>query len=266
MKFRNLLRAVSVFALLSLASMSAFAETDASTSPVVFVKGLLMLQLQQKDGLQIILPEADGHKATITFVMNDGSRQVIPFKGLSSIRNLQAETSQAVVQVPELVRLKELFGDGAKARVDNVPNKVFISWSSIQSMTTEEVSPYRYTFVRKDTGSEIETFRPRNIAETIRIQLTSSGQLDFKALKRDIDVRKVKEIWVEQVPERADSASMDMFQEHFHHYLHYVVRPAGQNFDVEPTRLTSAAANATPRLGRAFWRGTGGFCGPLRLD
>jgi hypothetical protein len=225
-----------------------------------------MLQLEQQDGLHIILPDAERHHATITFVMNDGARKTLPFKGHSSIKGMQAETSRAIVNAPELIRLKELFGNGVTPLVDRAPNNVSIAWSSIQSVTTETVSPYRYTFVRKDNGSEIETFRPRNIAETIRIQLRSLGQLDFKPLKSDIDMSRVREIWVEQVPQRTASAAADMFQQHFHHFLHYVDRPAGQNFDVEPRRLTAAAANASRRFGQSFWLDDYVLCGPISLD
>src|SRR5579885_2634763 len=108
MRFRNLLTAVSVFAVFCLMSSPLFAGNDNAGSPVVFVPGLLMLQLQEHDGLQVILPDAPGHEATITFVMKDGTRQVVPFKGHSSIRTSEPGSSPAVVKVPELIRLKEL--------------------------------------------------------------------------------------------------------------------------------------------------------------
>jgi len=222
-----------------------------------------MLQLEQQDGLHIILPDAPGHKATITFVTNDGKRVVVPFKGHSTIQTSQPEPSPAVVKVPELVRLKELFGTGITPLVNRAPNKVLIPWSSIRSVTTDEVSPSRFTFVRTDNGEEIETFRPRNIAETIRIQLTSVGQLDFKPLKSDIDVEKVKEIWIEQVPKNLDSA--DMYRDHFHHYLHYIERPAGQNFNVEPRKL-SGASSRTAQFGQSFWIGADLPCDPVAVD
>jgi len=263
MRFRNLLIAVSVSAAVCVACLSAFAGADTSTGPVVFVKGLLMLQLQQENGLQIILPDAEAHHATITFVMKDGTRKSIPFKGHGTIATTRSGNAPAVIKVPELIRMRELFGDGVKPLVERAPNKVSIPWSSIQSVTTEEVSPYRYPFVRKDNGEEIETFRPRKISETIRIQLTSLGQLDIRPLKSDIDTSKVKEVWMEQVPQRADSAAGDMFREHFHHLLQYINRPSDQSFDVEPRRLGAATAS---RLGRAFWIDLFIFCGPVSLD
>jgi len=263
MKFRNLLTAISVLAALCCASWKLVAEPGTTTSPTVFIRGLLMLQLEQQDGLHIILPDAPGHKATITFLMNDGKRFVVPLKGRSTIQMSQPELSPAVVKVPELVRLKEVYGAGITPLVDRAPNRVSIPWSSIRSVTTGEVSPSRWTFVRTDNGEEIETFRPRNIAETIRIQLPSVGQLDFKPLKSDIDVAKVKEIWIEQIPKSLDSA--DMYRDHFHHFLHYIERPAGQNFEVEPRKL-SGGSSVTARFGQSFWLGADLICNPVAVD
>ena len=65
MKFRNLLTAIGVLAALSFTSWKLLAQPGATTSPAVFVRGLLMLQLEQQDGLHIILPDAAGHKASV---------------------------------------------------------------------------------------------------------------------------------------------------------------------------------------------------------
>lgn len=262
MRFRNLLTAISVFAALSLISVCFAAQPEAVTSPTVFVRGLLMLQLEQQDGLHIVLPDAPGHKATITFVMKDGERRVLPFKGHSTIKVSNSESSP-VVKVPELVRMKELYGDGITPLVDRAPNNISIPWSSIRAVSTDQVSPSRYTFVRKDNGEEIASFRPRNIAQTIRIELTSLGTLDFFPVKADIELRKAKEIWIEQVPKSVDSA--DIYREHFHYYLHYIDRPADHSFDVEPRRL-SGAVSYTPRVGQSFWIGAEILCDPVAID
>ena len=211
-----------------------------------------------------MLPDAPGHKATITFVMNDGKRHVVPFKGHSTIKTSQAESSPAVVRVPELVRLKELFGSGITPVLERAANRVSIPWSSIRTVSTEKVSASRFTFVRKDNGEEIETFRPRNVAETIRIQLTSLGQLDFDRLRSGIEIGNVREIWIEQVPKSVDAA--DMYQQHFHHYLHYIDRPAGKTFDVEPRKVSGAVSQSMPRVGQSFWIGGEVLCEPVRID
>ncbi|HXC62155.1 MAG TPA: hypothetical protein VNV63_05735, partial [Nitrospiria bacterium] len=228
MRFRNLLAAVSVFAAVSFTSLSFSAQPEVYSPPTVFVRGLMMLQLEQKDGLHITLPDAPGHNANITFVMRDGQRRVVPFKGHNVINGSNSESSP-VVKVPELIGLKELFGNGITPKLDHAPNSVSIPWSSVRTVSTDKVSNVRYTFVRKDNGEEIQSFRPRNVAELIRIELTSFGSLDFNLAKADIDVSKVKEIWIEQVPK--DMTNMDVYREHFHHYLHYIDRPASQTFD-----------------------------------
>jgi hypothetical protein len=168
-----------------------------------------------------------------------------------------------MVKVPELVRLKELYGSEITSRVDHAPNNISIPWSSVRTVSTDKVSLARYTFVRKDNGEEVETFRPRNIAESIRIELTSFGSLDFSLAKADIDVSQAKEIWIEQVPK--DMTNMDVYREHFHHYLHYIDRPASQTFDIEP-RKVSGAVSYTPRVGNSFWINELVFCPPVRID
>src|SRR5438105_14378383 len=172
MKFRNLLTAISVFAAVTFTSLAFSAQPETVHPPTVFVRGLLMLQLEQQDGLHIVLPDAPGHNANITFVMRDGERRVMPFKGHSAIKIANSE-STPVVKVPELIGLKELFGSDITPKLDHAPNNLSIPWSSIKTVSTDKVSSVRYTFVRKDNGAEIESFRPRNVAESIGIELTS---------------------------------------------------------------------------------------------
>ncbi len=263
MRVRNLLAAVSVFAV-CLTTLSLAAQPEVSTSPAVFVRGLMILQLAQKDALHIVLPDAPRHKATVTFVMNDGKRHMIQFKGHSTIKAVSdSEGSAAVVKVPELVRMKELYGDGFTPLIDDVADHIEIPWSGIRSVKTEKVTDSRYTFVRKDNGEEITSFRPRNIAESLRIELGSFESLYFNGLKREVNAAEVKEIWIEQVPK--DMSTADVYPDHFHHYFHYIARAASQNFDVEP-RKVSGAISRSPRLGQSFWLDQYVICGPIRID
>jgi hypothetical protein len=266
MKVRNLLAAISVFAvcLTTLRTLSLAAPPEVSNSPAVFVRGLMILQMAQKDALHIVLPDAPGHKATITFVMNDGERYVIPFKGHSIIKAASdPEGSTAVVKVPELIRMKELYGDGFTPLIDRVANRIEIPWSGIRAVKTDKVTNSRYTFVRKDNGEEITSFRPRNIAESLRIELGSFESLHFNGLKREMDAADVKEIWIEQVPK--DMSTSDVYPDHFHHYFHYIARAASHNFDVEP-RKVSGAISRSPRVGQSFWLDWLVVCGPIRID
>ena len=263
MKVRNLLAAAGVFAV-CLTTSSVAAQPEVSTSPAVLIRGLMILQLAQKDALHIVLPDAPGHKATVTFVMNDGTRHVIPFKGHSIVKAASdPERSTAVMKVPELVRMKELYGNGFTPLIDRVANRIEIPWPGIRAVKTDKVTNSRYTFVRKDNGEEITSFRPRNIAESLRVELSSFESLHFNGLKREIDAAAVKEIWIEQVPK--DMGTADIYPDHFHHYFHYIARAASQNFDVEPRRV-SGAISRSPRVGQSFWLDLVIVCGPIRID
>lgn len=221
-------------------------KDESSPAPAVVVKGLAMVQLQNPEGLRIALPDAPGHRATITFVMADGSVRVFPFKGSGVINTVETATASTVVNVPELVRISELYGPGTKSLVGRAKNILTIPWSSIRKVSTEEVTAARYTFVRKDSGEDIASFRPRQVAESVRIDLTSMGAIAFNRATTPFnsDVRLIK---VEHVPQSVTSD--DPVQQHFHHYLHYFVRPSASMFDVVP-RKVSGRASVAPRLPR----------------
>lgn len=259
MKVRHLLAAISVF---TVCFMSFAGQPDAPSSPVVFVQGLLMLQLEQADGLHIAVPAAEGHIASITFVMQDGQRHSIPFKGHSVVQMTGTTASTPVVKVSDLVRMKELYGDGFRVRMERSTNSISIPWNSIAMVSTERVTNARYTFVRRDNGEEIVAFRPRNIAESIRIDLSPSGQLKSGLAKGRIDLGGVREIRIEQQP--TEMSGMDAYAEHFDSYLRYIDRPAGLNFDVEPRKL-SGAGTYFPHVGQSFWNGMN-LCAPIAID
>ena len=262
MKVQNLLAAVCLFAV---SQMPVFAgQQDISQAPVVYVRGLAMLQLEDRDNLHIALPDAAGHDATITFVMNDGKKTVVPFKGHGAIRVSDPGNSRPVVNVPEVVRMKELYSSALKPLLDRAPRTVSIPWSGIRRVETEKVTDARYTFIRKDTGEELETFRPRKIAESIRIELASAGALDFGASRASFGLQGVKAIWIEYLPH--DMTSGNPFVEHFHHYVHYVQRPSGYEFDVEPRKMTGAGARVSPRIGNSFWVGELALCYLVAVD
>jgi hypothetical protein len=249
MKIQKVLAAVCLFAVSLVPAFAAPQVQDSSQAPVVYVRGLAMLQLENPDNLRIALPDASGHDATITLVMQDGRKRVVPFKGHGTVRVSQPSASRPVVNVPEVVRMKELFTSGTKPLLDKSPKTISIPWSGIRRVATEKVTDARYTFVRKDTGDEVQTFRPRKIAESIRIELSASGRLDFQT-KAGVDLQGVKAIWVEYLPR--DMTRDNPIAEHFHHYLHYVDRPSGYEFDVAPKRV-SGPSSVSPRIGNSFW-------------
>ena len=119
----------------------------------------------------------------------------------------------------------------------------------IRSVTTQDVSKSRYTFMRADTGQEVETFRPRQIADTIKIDLSSTGILKLDDGKTNIPLDTARELRVEYSPERRDS--VDPYADHFNHYFAYVERPAALDFDVVPRKL-GAGSGPAPKVGHHF--------------
>src|SRR5438093_951330 len=131
--------------------------------------------------------------------------------------------------------MKEFYGNSVKSHVDQCPSVISIPAAAIRSVTTEEVSKARYTFVRADTGEEVTTFRPRRIAEIIKIDLSSAGTLKLDNGKMNIALDTARELRLEYSPDRA--SSMDPFADHFNHYFAYVERPAALDFNVVPRKL-----------------------------
>ena len=72
------------------------------------------------------------------------------------------------IVVPELIRMKEFYGNSVKSHVDKCPTVISIPSNAIRSVSTSQVSQARYTFVRADNGEEVNTFRPRQIADETR--------------------------------------------------------------------------------------------------
>jgi len=149
-----------------------------------------------------------------------------------------------------LVRMKEFYGEGVKSRVDKCPSVISIPSNAIRSISTSEVSKARYTFVRADNGEEVNSFRPRQIAETIKIDLSSAGVLKLDDGKVNIPLGTARELRAEYVPEKVDPGS-DPYADHFNHYFSYIDRPAALDFDVVPKRITGATA-PTPKAGDHF--------------
>src|SRR5205823_13221134 len=111
------------------------------------------------------------------------------------------------------------------------PGVISIPRNAIRSVTTSEVSPVRYTFLRSDTGEEVTSFRPRQVAETIKIDISSSGTLKLDDGKVNIPLETARELRVEYAPEKLEPG-FDPYADHFGHYFSYIERPAALDFDV----------------------------------
>src|SRR5262249_17953133 len=96
---------------------------------------------------------------------------------------------------------------------------------------------------------EVASFRPRQLADAIKIELSSAGILKLDGGKVNIPLDTTRELRVEYSPEKTSSA--EPFSDHFHHYMPYIERPAALECDVVP-RKVGAATSPTPHVGHQF--------------
>lgn len=212
-------------------------------------KGLMIVSFEDPEMLRLGLPKAHAHKATLELVPRQGSSRLTNLKGVYSVQTAAAASGKPDYKIPELIKMQELYGNNIRSRITECPTVISIPYDAIQAITAASTSPTRYTFVRADNGKEIETFRPRKIAETLRIELSSSAVLKL-AGKESVSLDSVKQVNAEYLPEDpASLANIDAFTAHFPHYNPYLVRPANANFDVLPKNLGPAPA---PRVGKSF--------------
>jgi hypothetical protein len=236
----------------------------AADTTSLYVKGLVMFDFENPDVLRLGFPKAPGHKATLAILPEAGEKKLLTMKGHGTVdaRNVALD-GEPKIFVPELVRMREFYGDSVKSKVDQCPSVISIPCTAIRSVSTAELSKARYSFSRADDGREVNTFRPRQVAETIKIELSSAGTLKLNSGKVSIPLQTAKELRMEYAPERIDG--MDAYADHFHHYFSYVERPAALDFDVVPKKL-GANSKPTPKVGHHFmmfdfWP----YCFPLAL-
>jgi len=239
---------------ISMGIPQAFASTstaDKITPNVtsLYVKGLVMVDLGNPEVIRLGFPKAPGHKATLSIGPHNGQKKTLTMKGRSVIEAKPIASADTKILVPELVRMKEFYGDAVKGQVDKCPGVMSIPRNAIHSVKTTELTAARYTFVRSDTGAEVTTFRPRQLADAIKIELSSAGILKLEDSKMNIPLDTAGELRVEYTPEKR--ASEDPFADHFHHYFPYIERPAALDFDVVP-RKVGAASSPTPHVGHRF--------------
>jgi len=235
-------------------AMPAMASTSTTDNQAVglvtslYVKGLVMVDLGNPDVVRLGFPKAPGHKATLSVVPHGGAKQVLSIKGRGVV-DAKPIASVDKILVPELIRMKEFYGNDVKSHVDQCPSTISIPRNTIRNITATELTASRYTFVRTDTGEEVASFRPRQVADAIKIELSSAGTLKLDGGKVNIPLDTARELRVEYTQEKVTSA--DPFADHFHHYFPYVERPAALDFDVVP-RKVGAASSATPHAGHHF--------------
>ena len=227
----------------------------AETTTSFYAKGLMIASFEDPRVLRLGLPKAHGHKATLAMVPREGSQRLANLKGTYAIETSLTAADKPKFNIPELIRMQELYGNNIRSRVEDCPTVISIPYAAIRSITAVETSPTRYTFVRADNGREIETFRPRKIAETLKIELLSGAVMKV-AGKTLVSLDGMKELRAEYSPENPESlAGTDAFTAHFPHYNPYLVRPANASFDVLPKNLGGTPTPA-PKQGTSwmpFW-------------
>lgn len=240
---------MAVPALASTTTTSAADGVAAAGLTSLYVKGLVMVDVGNPDVIRLGFPKAPGHKATLSFRAQDGTKQVIAIKGRGKIDAKPIASPEAKIVVPALIRMKEFYGDDVKSHVDRAPSVITIPRNAIRNVTATELTAARYTFVRSDNGEEVATFRPRQLADAIRIDLSSAGTLKLDDGRVTIPLDAARDLRVEYTPEKAPAA--DPFPDHFHHYFPYIERPAALDFDVVP-RKVGGASSPTPHVGQHF--------------
>jgi len=225
------------------ASASTTADAVAKVITSLHVKGLVMVDLGSPDVVRLGFPKAPGHKATLSIVPQNGAKQSWPLKGRGVIDAQAIAEADSKILVPELIRMKEFYGDDVKSRVDECPGVISIPRNAIRNVTATEFTAARYTFVRADTGKEVTSFRPRQLADAIKIELSSPRTLKLDNGKV-IPLETARELRVEYTPEK--TASADPFADHFQHYFPYIERPAALDFDVVPRKVSAVGATSAP--------------------
>ena len=196
-----------------------------------YVRGLVMLRFDDPNYLWLAIPEAHGHKATLSIVGNEADRRTLPIKGHGALEGIAPNGQKPDLQLPELLHIREIYRD-ATPKIDDSPSIISIPWSAIRSVSTNTVSDDRWTFIRTDTGEEVNTVRPRKIAESLKIELVSSGTLKLNNGKASVALSEVQELSTDFIPVRDDIGD---FVDHFAHYLPYV--ETSEAFHVIPKRL-----------------------------
>jgi hypothetical protein len=230
-----------------------FASISGAAKPVtgvtsLYVKGLVMVDVGNPDQICLGFPKAPGHKATLSVVPENGAKQIYTIKGHGQVEAKPVAATDAKILVPDLVRMKEFYGNDVKSHIDRCPGTITIPRKAVHKITATELTAARYTFVRSDTGEEVTSFRPRQLADAIKIELSSAGTLKLDDGKVTIPLDTTRELRIEYTPEKM---GRDPFADHFHYYFPYIERPAALDFDVVPRKVGSSGS-PIPHVGHQF--------------
>ena len=216
MKRREFLSVAGGAVAISMLPSSSLLAADQTTP--FHVRGLAMLSMSDPRYLRIALPKAPHHAATLVVTPSGGEPTETRIEGNGAIEGIAAGGIKPEIRLPEVIHIRELYRD-AIAKLDESPSIISIPWSAVRSMSTDVVSDDRWTFVFKDTGEEVNSFRPRKIAESIKVDLVSNATLTMNGGKVSVPLADVQAVRTDFTPTRGD---MGAFEEHFAHYMPYV--------------------------------------------
>jgi hypothetical protein len=225
----------------------AFAAEQTTT---LYLKGLVMVSFENQM-MRIGFPKAPGHKATLRIQPVNGAARKISLNGNGSLQLNTTTAGAPKIVIPEIVKTSEFYGPNVKAKFDKCPSLIEIPYSAIRSIATSAVTKDRWTFVRADNGQEVNTFRPRQIAEGLKVEISSNGVLKLNGGKMSVPLQTTQEILANYEPE-ANNRYPDMYVDHFAHYFEYMDRPPAADFMVVPKRITGISSSTTPRVGNNF--------------
>src|SRR5262245_50499569 len=204
MNRRDLFSVAGGLGVASLAGVRSASAAERTTT--FYLRGLVMVAFEN-DMLRIGFPKAPGHKAVLQIQPVNGTKRTLMLKGNGSVQADSAASGHPKVFIPEIVRMSEFYGPNVKAHFEKCPSVIEIPLSAIRSVTTSSVTKDRWTFVRADTGVEVNTFRPRQIAEGLKIELSSNGILKLDGLKLSIPLETTQELVSNYEPAPEDRSS-----------------------------------------------------------
>src|SRR5262245_19756596 len=135
-EFLGVFGGATAIALASPALASTTADKAAFSLTSLYVKGLVMVDLGDPEIIRLGFPKAPGHKATLSVIPQNGEKQVMPLKGKGAIEVSATESTEAKIFVPELVRMKEFYGNDVQGHIDRCPGLISIPRKAIHAITT----------------------------------------------------------------------------------------------------------------------------------
>src|SRR5688572_25395350 len=121
------------------ASMARFNPAlAAGPSTAFYAKGLMIVSFEDETMLRIGLPKAHGHKATLATVPQQGNRYLTNLKGSYVVETSARASGRPGYNIPELIRMQELYGKNVRSRVQECPTVISIPYAAIRSISAVE--------------------------------------------------------------------------------------------------------------------------------